>query len=127
MAKHSEPPGQGTGIPGFVIHEDAVPLTVDDAGTVRVGPTRVTLDTVIDAFEDGYSAEEIVNKYPSLRLADVYSVIGYYLRHQDDIRAYLHRRDGVATQLREEIEARWPSNGLRERLLARLAERQQPA
>jgi uncharacterized protein (DUF433 family) len=111
----------------LVIHKDSVPLRADVGGAVRVGPTRVTLDTVIGTFEDGASAEEIVNKYPALRLADVYLVIGYYLRHQAEIRAYLQMREEEAEQLRQEIESRWPSNGLRERLLVRLAERQESA
>ncbi len=53
-----------------------IPLTVDDDGVIRVGRTHVTLDTVITAFLDGATAEEIAQQYPSLDLADVYSVIG---------------------------------------------------
>ena len=127
MANDSEFQGKNAGVSVLVIPEDPVPLRLDDGGTVKVGLTRVTLDTVVGAFENGYSAEEIVYKFPSLGLADVYSVIGYYLRHQSEIRDYLHWREGEAAQLRKEVEARWPSNGLRARLLARLAERQQPA
>ena len=57
---------------------EVIPLAVDIQGVLRVGNTRVTLDTVIAAFADGATAEEIVQQYPSLHLADVYSVIGYY-------------------------------------------------
>lgn len=127
QSAESKQTNQDAESPTLVIHEDPVPLRLDTGGAVRVGPTRVTLDTVISAFEDGISAEEIVNRYTSLHLADVYSVIGYYLRHQAKIRAYVQQREEEAEQLRQEIEARWPSNGLRERLLARLAERQEPA
>jgi uncharacterized protein (DUF433 family) len=55
---------------------EVMPLEVDQDGTVRVGKTRVTLDTVIAAFTEGATAEEIVQQYPSLQLADVYHVIG---------------------------------------------------
>src|SRR5215470_8610969 len=51
---------------------EIIPLTVDAHGVLRVGNTRVTLDTVIAAFADGATAEEIVQQYPSLHLADVY-------------------------------------------------------
>jgi len=64
---------------------EVVPLVADAHGVVRVGNTRVTLDTVIAAFADGATAEEIAQQYPSLYLADVYSVIGYYLRHTADV------------------------------------------
>ncbi len=111
----------------LIIEADLVPLVVDADGTERVGGTHVTLDTIVDTFENGASAEEIVNRYTSLRLADVYSVIGYYLRHKDEIKAYLQQREEEAEQIRQKIEDRWPSTGLRERLLARLADRAQPA
>ena len=56
---------------------EIIPLTADAHGVLRVGNTRVTLDTVLAAFADGATAEEIVQQYSSLQLADVYSVIGY--------------------------------------------------
>jgi len=40
-----------------------VPVVTDDDGVMRVGETRVTLDTVIGAFLDGAAAEEIVFQY----------------------------------------------------------------
>lgn len=48
---------------------------------MRVRGTRVTLDTVLAAFRDGATAEEIVQQYPSISLADMYQVLGYSLRH----------------------------------------------
>ncbi len=62
----------------LLIETDPVPLATNTQGVVLVGGTRVTLDTVVLAFKDGATAEEIVQQYPSLRLADVYAVIGYY-------------------------------------------------
>lgn len=49
-----------------------LPLASDCDGVVRVRDTRVTLDTVVSAFCDGATPEEIVQQYPSLDLADVY-------------------------------------------------------
>lgn len=54
-----------------------------------VGGTRVTLDTLVAAFDAGATAEEIAQQYPSVALADVYAVIAYYLLHQPEIQAYL--------------------------------------
>ena len=53
------------------------------------------------------------------RLADVYSVITYYLRHQSDVGAYLQKRQQQAATVRQENERRFPPSGVRERLLAR--------
>ena len=56
---------------------------------VLVGKTRVTLDTVVAAFLAGATAEKIVEQYPSLQLADVYSVIGYYFQRKTEVDTYL--------------------------------------
>ena len=71
---------------------EVIPLTADAHEDLRVGNTRVTLETVLTAFADGATAEEIVQQYSSLHLADVYSVIGYYLRHTAEIDMYLQQR-----------------------------------
>jgi uncharacterized protein (DUF433 family) len=97
---------------------DAIPLARDAQGTYRVGGTRVTLDLVVRAFNRGATAEEIAQKYAGLRLSDVYQVIGYYLKHADELAEYFENR------LREEegllsSHPEWAPTGLRDRLLAR--------
>jgi hypothetical protein len=52
----------------LLIETEPIPLEADADGVVRVGGTRVTLDTVVAAFKDGATAEEIVYQYPSLSL-----------------------------------------------------------
>lgn len=102
-----------------------VPLRIDDDGVVRVGPTRVTLDTVIHAYRQGSIAEEIVEQYPSLDLAEVHGAIAYYLMHRAEVDEYLRTNDAEAGDLRREIESNFDQRGWRERLLARQAARQQ--
>lgn len=51
---------------------DPVPLQTDDDGVVRVGGTRIPLDTVIAASRLGETAEGMVESYPTPCLADVY-------------------------------------------------------
>jgi uncharacterized protein (DUF433 family) len=107
-------------LPTLVIHEDPVPL-VAKGGVVRVRGTRVPLDTVVNAFEQGATPEEIALRFPSLKVADIYSVIGYYLRRREQIRAYLEQREVQAERVRQQNETRWNPVGIRERLLARQA------
>ena len=46
------------------ISTDPAPLFTDEDGVVRVGGTRVRLETVVYAFNQGASAEEILQQYP---------------------------------------------------------------
>jgi uncharacterized protein (DUF433 family) len=98
-----------------------VPLTTDLHGTVRVGDTRVTLDSVVGAFRSGATAEEIAQQFPALALADIYQVIAYYLQHTAEVETYLATREQEAKKLRRDIEAQFDPRGLRSRLLARRA------
>lgn len=45
----------------------AVPMQADRDGFIRVGGTRVRLETVIFAFHEGCIPEEIVSQYPALK------------------------------------------------------------
>lgn len=99
------------------------PPVREEQGVFRVGATRVRLDSVIGAFESGCSPEEILLKYPSLELTDIYAVITYYLWHRDEVDAYLEVRRRYSEQVEQENELRFPSHGIRERLLARRAQR----
>ena len=76
----------------LVIVNEPIALEMAADGVWRVGGTRVTLDTVVAAFNEGATAEEIAQQYPSLKLADVYSVIGYYLRRRQEVDDYLTER-----------------------------------
>jgi uncharacterized protein (DUF433 family) len=109
------------------IVNDPVPLWIDPDGTVRVGGTRVTLDVMLAGFEHGEAPEEIVSAFPTLKLADVYSVIGYYLRHRDEVDAYLKVRRQRAEELRAKIESDPAQRAFRERLKERLLARQAKA
>ena len=100
---------------------EIVPLKSDVQGVLRVGNTRVTLDTVVAAFMNGSTAEEITQQYPSLALADVYSVIGYYLRRSSDVEEYLQERGKRRSAVRSQNESRFAPQDLRARLLARRA------
>jgi len=102
----------------LVIEAQPVPLEIKE-GVVRVAGSRVTLDTVIGAFNDGATAEEIALKYPTLALADIYAVIAYYLREKPAVDAYLEAYQRQREETQREVEARFNPVGIRERLLAR--------
>jgi uncharacterized protein (DUF433 family) len=84
----------------LTVTPQTIPLRTDEDGVMRVGETRVTLRSVIHAFLQGHTAEEIVSHYPALRLADVYAVLAYYLNDEGTVKAYLAEEDAA-------IEANW--------------------
>ena len=103
---------------------EKIPLKMDERGAVRVGGTQVTLDVVMDAYDQGATPEQIVQKFGELRLDDVYGVIMYYLRHSEDVRAYLLERERQAQVLRKEVEEDRGNREFRERLLRLKREKQ---
>lgn len=65
----------------------------DEYGALRVGGTRVMLDSVVAAFEQGHSPEAMVQQYPSLSLEVVYGAITWYLANREKAERYLTRQD----------------------------------
>ena len=98
---------------------EPIPLTLGADEVIRVGHTRVTLDTVVFSFQEGSTPEEIAQQYPSLDLADLYAVITYYLRHRSTVESYLRKRRDQAVGMRRENEERFDPEGIRDRLAAR--------
>ena len=98
-----------------------LPLAMTEEGVIRVGGTRVTLDSVLAAFKQGATAEDIAQRYTTLQLADIYAAIAYYLNHESEVEAYLQKRQQISEEVRRQNESRYNPVGLRERLLARRA------
>lgn len=104
----------------IAVSPEPVPLAADKYGTVRVGGTRVTLETIVAAFDRGDSAEEIREQFPTVSLGDIYAVLTYLVRHPDEVREYMAATERKADEVRARIDAANDSEGLRARLLARL-------
>jgi uncharacterized protein (DUF433 family) len=105
----------------FVVEALQIPLTQDANGVIRVSGTRIPLETLIMAFKQGDTAEEIAQKYPALNLVDIYAVIAYYLGHREQADRYITEQEKETQAVRKEVETRCNPYGIRERLLARRA------
>jgi len=104
----------------IIIQPEAPPLYWDTLGALRVGRSRVLVELVIHAFQDGATPEAIAQRYPTATLADIYAVIAYYLRHREEIEAYLDAREQRAEEVRQSIERHQGDlSDLRQRLRAR--------
>lgn len=103
-----------------VLEPETYPLTYDAGGALRFEGSRIPLDNVVYAFQNGESAEEIAEHYPSLALSSIYAAITYYLRHRPEVDAYLRNREAEAVKVRARVEVWSPNAGLRQKLRARL-------
>ena len=95
------------------------PLHRDASGVIRVAGSRVTLESVLHAYLDGESSEGIVERFPTLELADVHATLAWFLRHRDAATDYLARATDERSERRAPCDARGSTAGLRDRLLAR--------
>lgn len=82
------------------------PITRDWMGGARLGATRMKVDYIVWEYRKGLTPEQIGELFDTVPLADIYSVVGYYLRHREAVDAYLRRQDEVAAAVREWVEAR---------------------
>ena len=105
----------------MVVAAESPPLSADAAGVFRVGNSRVTLETVVGAFRDGATAEEIADQYPAISLGQVYATIAYYLAHTAEVNDYLRAREQRAAEVREANERIFHPAENRARLIARQA------
>jgi len=101
-------------------------LTKTSDGTIRIGKTRVALESIVHHFSLGATAEEIGQKFPSLKLAEVYGVISYFLENHEEVAEYVLRQEAESDEIQKESEAKFqPALAeLRKRLLARWEQRQ---
>lgn len=81
-------------------------VRTDEQGVMRVGNTRVSLDSLVASFEQGASPETIQQQYPALSLEMVYGAITYYLAHTESVQQYLHRQGNVWEQWRTRAASR---------------------
>jgi uncharacterized protein (DUF433 family) len=102
-----------------------VPLRTDAQGVIRVGNTRISLALVISEYQQGKSPQELVESYDVLTLKDVYAVLAYYLEHTEELDEYVRQVRAEAERIRKEHEHVFPQEGFKEKLLARLAKKQQ--
>ncbi len=97
-----------------------VPPLTPHNGMLRIGDTRVSLDSVIYAYRRGDSAEQIQDAYPTLFLPDIYTTIAWMLQNPADVDAYIVLREQDHAELRAETERMYPrDSAARERRLKR--------
>lgn len=86
------------------IAPERIPLRFDSHGVIRVALTRIPLETVVKEHRSGSTPEQIQQDFDCLDLADVYLVIGFYLRHKAEVDAYMASKDAQGEKVKELME-----------------------
>ena len=97
----------------------SIPLETNEQGVIRVKGTRVSLDSILHAFNEGATAEEIVLRFPTCAIEDIYTILSWALNNPQFVTEYLGLQTAKRNPLEAEIKQDFTSSGLRERLLAR--------
>ncbi len=105
-----------------------IPLSLWKDGSIRVKGTRLLIDMIVNAHNRGICPEEIFDSFPSdeYTVADIYSIISYYLKNKKKIDNYLAKREKEAQEIQKKIESlpNYQENrkDLRKKLLTRRKE-----
>lgn len=96
-------------------------LTLDPDGHIHVTGHRIELQDLVYYYNEGYSAEAMLEVLPTLSLATIHKVIGFYLDDQVNVDAYVATCD-VEMDRQRSAAPRGPDTAeLRRRLAAKQA------
>jgi uncharacterized protein (DUF433 family) len=73
-------------------------------GGYYVAGTRVSLDSVVQCFNEGLSPEAILDEFETLTLAQVYGAITFYLENQPAVDTYRVRQEKRFAAMRKTAE-----------------------
>ena len=62
-------------------------------GGYYIAGTRISLESVVYAFERGNSPEAIQESFPVLKRSQIYGAIAFYLDHQAEVQRYLESEE----------------------------------
>ncbi len=71
-------------------------------GRLRIDGTRITVLQIATLYKQGWAAEEIVDQYPHLSLAQVYAALAYYHANRDEVERELYEEQREAERLERE-------------------------
>jgi uncharacterized protein (DUF433 family) len=97
-----------------------LPLRIDGDGVLRFNNSRITPYFVVHAHWDGMTPEQIVERFDTLELADVYAFLSFYVSNRAIVDQYVEHVERDMEAAKARIEAQWPRDeGFRTRLVAR--------
>ena len=98
---------------------EGIPLHYDGRGTIRVKGSRVTLDTIVGRMQVGDTREEIHEGFPTVTIAEINTILDWYLNNQVEADEYLREQEAEGERIRKEIESQPEYAAFREKLRQR--------
>ncbi len=100
--------------------EDFLEFETEPYERIRVRGTRIGLERIVSAFEDGVSPEKLQTYFVGpLTLEQAYAAVTYYVLNRSEVEKYIQRINKAADQLRLDYDAAHPENArMTERLVA---------
>jgi uncharacterized protein (DUF433 family) len=98
---------------------ERIPLVENESGDIHLEGSRIFLEHVVEKFNEGKTPEDIQRDYPHVKLADLYAVMTYYLRHREEVDAYVQHQYQRAREMEASTEKYRPTK-LVEKMKARL-------
>ena len=74
-------------------------------GNLYIGQSRVTLQTLIEAWQSGRTPEQLQDSFPTLPLVAIYGAIMHYLEHKDESDAFFRETDELEARRQQVDEA----------------------
>jgi uncharacterized protein (DUF433 family) len=71
---------------------------------VRITGTRVGLEHLVWAYNDGFTAEELAMQYRTVTLEQVHAVLAYYLANRSAVDEYLRQCVERSEKFRRELD-----------------------
>lgn len=73
-------------------------------GGWRIAGTRVSLDSVVLAYHEGWTPERIASSFPSVTLEQIHGALAYYLHNQEQVDRLLASQAATWNDLRSTSE-----------------------
>ena len=91
----------------MVIEMEKIYIEERNGGLYVVGK-RISLDSIVYAFNRGASPESILRSFPLLTLEEIYGAVTYYLAYRTMVDEYLKRADVEFERFRKEQRLEHP-------------------
>lgn len=68
-------------------------LELDNPNGIRIKGTRINLEVVVRATQEGLTPDQIAQDYSPLTLEQLHAVLAYYHRNRDSVDEYMRRQE----------------------------------